>query len=276
MPVEIDRHEETATGLTGPSPVRWIVVGHLVLWLTAFALFLRFPEILALRLGSLGIAAAQVALLAIWLNFARELKSRRLFAIAGYLTLVVALQAPINWWTLAAFLTGYPFAAGVVALLGLPLTMIRMEGMRLRRFDRQQLPPPWRLQFSVFHMLWIMAFVALVFGIGQIALDPGSVSAVRVMAALGMFCVIAAVVISVPLVAAWAVLTPGPILPRLAAAVMAWLLGGLVIGSFYGTTALALRVSVPVFVVAVVLLASTLGLVRRLGYRLVWRELGQR
>ncbi len=256
--------------------MRWIVLGHLVLWLTAIALFLCFPEILVLRLGSLGIAGAQLALLTIWLNLGDELKLRRLFAVAGYLALVVALQAPMNWWAFAAFVTGYPLAAFMVAALGLPLTMIRMEGMRLRRFDRQQLPPPWRLQFSVFHILWIMAFVALVFGIGQIAQDPGSMTAVRVMAALGMFFVIAAVVISVPLVAAWAMLTPGPILPRLAAAVLGWLLGGLVIGSYYGAAAFPMLMWVLVFIVAMVLLVATLGMVRWLGYRLVWRELGQR
>ena len=48
------------------------------------------------------------------------------------------------------------------------------------------------------------------------------------------------------------------------------------IGSYYGATAFHILMWVLVFIVAMVLLASTLGMVRWLGYRLVWRELGQR
>jgi hypothetical protein len=261
------------------SPVRWIVVAHALLLSTVLALFQAFPKDLVMQVVSPAVVATQTMLLVIWLNLGGGVRTRGLLGTAGYLYLMAGLHAPAVWRMpfFLSLMIGLPLSALVIALLGLPLAMVRIEGLRLRRFGSAELPPRQRLQFNMFHLLWVMASLAVFFGLGQVAqVGSHGSGGIETIAFLVTILITAAILMSVPLACVWAVLTPGPVLPRLAVATLGWGLGGLLIAYYYQPVATVAAVPAAIAVLAVAFLLATLSLTRRFGYRVVWRAVGER
>jgi len=285
--------QAAAEGQSGklPPAVRRIVWAHVVLLLVTTAVHHVAPSALIPRTIAPAVALAQFFLLTIWLYFFSIAGLRGIAGVAIYMVgmMVILETAGLSWrergWHLVyvvpSLTAGLPCTMVFLTVLTIPLSWAQEIGLRIRRFDGVAMPAPQRLQFSVHHLLWVTLLAALLFGLAEVGKhDPMSNEPAwpaQTMAMLAMVFTSFAVFTTVPLVAVWAVLTPGPVAPRLGVVTIGWSLGGLLF--FHGSQQIinhslvsdVLRFSV--FVVTVLaLVCGTLAALRRLGYRAVWEK----
>ncbi len=92
------------------------------------------------------------------------------------------------------------------------------------------------------------------------------------LAIVAMCLVVSAIYLSIPLVAVWAVLTPGKMLPRLVTAIVGWGMGVLLVFHYMqaGGGSIEVNVSAGVTALAIPILLATLFVLRQMGYRAVW------
>ena len=167
----------------------------------------------------------------------------------------------------------------VLGVLALPLGIAEASGYQIERFSRRKLPPPRRMQFSMRYALITTACVAILFSLkglaGALEETPDSIALgiVAPIAFIGMILVLWTICLSIPLVAVWAVLTPGKILPRLATALIGWGMAVMLALHYTHTEEHLLPATVlaGVTVGAILTLLATLLVLRQMGYRAVWR-----
>ncbi len=262
------------------SPVRWVVLAHVALLATVIGLQSLIPTPSMLHWLDASLVIAQVALLLIWMTLDGRGTVRRAFGVAFVIALIQVAHSPGAriLSALPGLICFVPAMFMLVTVLALPLSFAQSTaGLQVQRFDSRNMPPPRRLQFSIRAVLLISVGVALLFGLKGIpeSLDqqPGESSqqvafalSVAAMILVGM-----AIYLSIPLVAVWAVLTPGKILPRMATALVGWSLGGLLVFHYAWTR----EQSVPlagftgITAGAIVILLATLFVLRAMRYRLV-------
>jgi hypothetical protein len=136
------------------------------------------------------------------------------------------------------------------------------------------------MQFSMRTLISVTSGVAVLFALAQIALSSrqgefaaslsGLGSLVAAVAVPSVVITCAAIVMTIPIACVWAVLSPGPVLPRLALIGVGWLLGSLLIFQVFVSERAQLGVAAGVGAVAIVVLTATLGVMRALRYRVVW------
>lgn len=261
------------------SSVRWVVLGHLVLLGGIISLLTAFPDQEVLwRLDAI-LILAQVALLMIWMTLDRDRPPGvgRALGVTVILLVVHVAHAPAvgDPGFVSSFVCSWPCVLVLLGVLALPLSMAESRGVMIMRFSPDRMPPPRRLQFSIRTVLIGAIGIAVLFSLRGL-LDllgkwPLAIGADFTLVMLVMILVIAAIYLSIPLVAVWAVLTPGPILPRLATAVVGWSLGGMLA---YHYAQLPDR-AVPLAVIgtttagAIPILLATLFALRQMGFRAV-------
>jgi hypothetical protein len=245
------------------SPVQWVVAVHTVL-LTVTILLLcgsPFNELLA-ALGA-GLMLAQAALFSIWLVLDREPSLKRRVAILLLPVLLIML----------------PLVACPIAALSLPLLMTQADGLQLRRFRPETMPLPRPMQFSLSHLVRMTFVITVLFALGQFGPSRQELYASRlgelgnVLTAIGTVIVglaCGAVVLTIPVVCVWAILTPGKVVPRLALAGTGWLLGTLLLVHLIGGLQPELVVAAAIAGVSIAVLTVTLMALRGMGYRVVW------
>ncbi len=263
------------------SPVRWIVLAHALLLGTLISMLTAFPKQNVLWLIDLSLVTAQVALLLIWLTLGgkRVSTARRMLGVTGVLALIHIAHAPavrgLQW--MSSLVCMVPGVFPLVGVLALPLAVAESSGYQIERFSRRSLPPPRRMQFSMRYILITTACVAVLFGLKGLAASleetPESIARgiVAPLALFGMILALSAIYLSIPLVAVWAFLTPGRILPRLTAAFIGWGMGVMLV-FHYAQEEGSIPTIIPasVIVCAIPILLGTLLVLRQMGYRAVW------
>ena len=255
--MELPADETLLSGESGPSPVRWLVAVHAVLLVAAICLANNLPSNTIVAAVREGIIVSQVALFLIWLVL---ISSGR-------------INAP-------QFLIGLCVCVGPVVVLALPLVLARGKGMRVRWFSSENTPPFRPLQFSMSQIMGVMSVMALLFALGQLSPANGThdasgrdvletTFAVIGTVVVGLACV--AVVLTIPLVCVWAVLSPGTVFPRLAVAFVGWLLGATLVVHVAGGALSGPGAVMGAAGMGALILLATLAVLRTLGYRAIWQ-----
>ncbi len=262
MAEETDRYSDTPAAAPGPSPVRWLVAAHVVV----LAAILSFLPVLGPETGLVclfqGVLLADGALLAIWFT----------------LGTVPPLSGFIEFLAVVMCFCLLPWTGCTMASIWFPLVVTRSRGMRLKRFTAEDMPLPRPLQFSMRQLMWSSAAAMVLFGLGQLKPSRwkfyeakwgalGAALAVYSTVIVGIACV--AIVLTIPLVCVWAMLSPGRVAPRLATAVVGWLLGGLLIFHLAGGAGSELAFGGAVCVLGIVVLTASLGALRAMHFRAV-------
>jgi len=264
------------------SPVRWVVLVHAVLLGTLISILTALPNQDVLWLLDASLVTAQVALLLIWLTSDGNRPSgvRRMLGVTSVLVTIHVVHAPAvrdpEW--IPSFVCMVPCVFLMLSVVALPLTIAELRGFLVARFSRERMPPPRRFQFSIRSAMVGALCVAVLFGLKGLvtAVDRSPESIGMGMAgglAIVAMCLVAsAIYLSIPLVAAWAVLTPGRILPRLVTAVVGWGMGVLLVFHYTqaGEGSFQVNVSASVTAGAIPILLATLFVLRQMGYRAVW------
>ncbi len=140
------------------------------------------------------------------------------------------------------------------------------------------MPEAKRLQFSLSQLMWGCAVVVVLFALAEFRPSrlefylskfggPANVFTAIALVVIGTGYIIA--ISTIPLVSVWAVLTPGRILPRLALAAAGWILGATWLLHY----ARAMRPEpVAIMCLSTSILLATLGVLRGMRYRLIWRR----
>lgn len=261
------------------SPVRWVVLAHVLLLGIVIGMRSAIPGAVVLYTVDASLVVAQVALLIIWMTLVeREGMIRRTLGSAFVVVGVFALHMPPS--VLLVAIRGVIFnVAGVfilLAILAFPLSFASTRGLQLMRFSPESMPPPQRLQFSIRTILLAAICLALLFGLrGLLDLAKTWPVAIRwdlVLITVVMFVVGATFYLSIPLVAVWATLTPGKVLPRMATALFGWALGAMLLYHYIQSGAGSSPMYVSVTIVtacAIPILLATLLVLRAMGYRFI-------
>jgi hypothetical protein len=262
------------------SPVRWVVLAHAALLLTVITLQSVIQAGNVLQWLDASLVIAQVALLMIWMTFGGPGAERRTFraAVVVGLILVAHTPGPGKLNAIPGMICLVPALFMALTILALPLLFAQSMGMQLLRFDAHAIPPALRMQFSIRAVLLLSVAAAVLFGlkgIPEMAFsqpDSAGNSAAAALAIVVMIVVALAIYLSIPLVAVWAVLTPGKILPRMATAIVGWGLGGLLVFHYTDAREGTFQLEIPVTVTAggLVILVATLLVLRAMHYRVVW------
>ncbi len=280
---------ETALGHSAPdSSIQGIVVVHAVLLVLSSLVANAWPNEPFMPVVCSAVVLSQTMLLLIWMNLSGEPTAGKVFLIAGHLLLAFVVHSlrdlamALGFHFGAGLIIGLLFLAGIwipvvafgCAIFGLPLAVARSEGLRLRHFPADDMPTPQPFQFRLAHMLWATALMAILFALGQLAeigaKSPGSIQTARAVAELATFLVGLAIVLSIPLVGVWAVLTPGSRVPRMATALFGWGLAALLIAHYNRGRPDVFFYFGPTLLVATALVLLTLARLHRLGYRVIW------
>ena len=266
------------------SRVRWIVLVHGVLLGTLITLITLAPRFDLPWQADAALVLAQVALLLIWMTLSGGRASstdRMVWTTCALLAVHIAhtpVVGSIQW--VLSLVCMVPFLFVMLGVVALPLTIAASRGFLIVRFRHEAMPKAGRLQFSVRSVVVAAVCVAVLFSLKGIVVglseSPESIilGIVTPFAAITMVLVIPGIYLSIPLVAVWAVLSPGTVVPRLAAALVAWAMGGVLVFHYLQTGDGPLRVAIPtsvagVTVGAVLILLATLFVLRAMGYRAV-------
>ncbi len=245
------------------SPVQWVVAVHVVLLIATLLMLYQSPfDDLLAALGA-GLMLSQAALFSIWLILDREPSLKRRGAVLVLPVLLIML----------------PLVACPIVVLSLPLLMTQADGLQLKRFRPETMPLPRPMQFSLSQLVRMTFVITVLFALGQFVPprremyvsefgELGNILTAIGTVIVGLAC--GAVVLTIPVVCVWAVLTPGKILPRLAIAVVGWLLGAMLLVHLIGGLQPELVVAAAIAGVSIAVLAVTLMVLRGMGYRVVW------
>ena len=218
------------------SPVRWVVLFHVVLLVTVIALQSMLLRQAAIHWLVAPVVIAQIALALIWMNLDGRMTARRTVGVAFMIAVVQLFDSPGPWLgEILGLICLVPGMFIMLTVLAIPLGIAQSWGLQLHRFEPSEMPPPRRMQFSIRGALILSVVVAVLFGLKGVVSDLGTpaestgMSIAGALALVVMILIVTTIFLSIPLVAVWAVLTPGPILPRLATAIVGWSLGGLLL-----------------------------------------------
>jgi hypothetical protein len=252
-----------ATDEGRPSPVRWVVAAHAVLFTVVLCSAWYLPISWVPMVLVAGVGFAQAGLLSIWLVLGRGPSAKRLVLVALLPVLLVTL----------------PVVAFPMIFLSLPFIMMQSEGMQVRRVAFGSLPPPRAFQFSMRQLTGAMIIVAVLFGLGQFVPpsreelfaarlgELGGLFSAMGIAVVGLTC--AAIVLTIPVVCVWAVLVPGRVLPRFGVAAFGWSLGAVLAFHLAGGAWQGAAAGVAIAGVSAVVLTVTLYCLRIMGYRMI-------
>ncbi len=262
------------------SPVRWVVLVHALLLVGVVGLEWRFIRNHVLLLVDASLVIAQIGLVLIWMTLNGKATMRRTLGAACVVVLIQLVHTVPSGIVTRGILCTVLSLFIMLTVLALPLSIAQWRGLQLRRFDCSNMPSPRHLQFSIRSVLVTSVGVALLFGLKGIPemLDrwPGSTgnSFGAALAILAMGLVGSAIYLSVPLVAVWAMLTPGKVLPRLALAVVGWALGAALVFHYMqgGDGASPLIVVATATAGGIAILLATLLVMRAMRYRVVWLD----
>jgi hypothetical protein len=261
------------------SPVRWVVLFHAVLLATAIALQSMVPRQAAIDWLVAPVAIAQIALALIWMNLDGRMTARRTVGVAFVIAVVQLLDSPgPRPEALLGLICLVPGLFIMLTVLSIPLGIAHSLGLQLHRFEPGNMPPPRRMQFSIRAALIASVVVAVLFGLKGVVsnlgttAEPIGMSIGGALALVVMILVVVTIYLSIPLVAVWAVLTPGPILPRLATAIVGWSLAGLLLLHYMQPGEGSLQFTFPSATTAgaIPIVIATLLVLRQMGYRAVW------
>jgi hypothetical protein len=260
--------------------VRWVVRAHAILLATTISLTFCYPGVEAILLFDASVVLAQFALLTIWLTLTGQPTLGRTAVVAVYPLLCAAAHDPSKWsiGALLGMVFGLPCTLVGVIILTFPLSMARSLGLVLQRFTAEAMPLPRRLQFSIRVLLGVMVGVAVLFGLSQYSLmtlsNPGPKENPGAFAlAVGLvFVTFNVILLSIPLVCVWVVLTPGQALPRLGTALVGWMLSGVLMVPYMSGAPVSFSIPLGALSGGAAVLIVTLAVLRRLGYRVVWEK----
>jgi len=263
------------------SPVRWVVLLHALLLGSLIALMTLKPGLDVLWQVDFSLVLAQVSLVLIWmaLSDGQPMSRDRMVGATCVLLAIYLAHTPAVGdpeWMFTAVCVG-PCIFLLIGVAALPLSVAASKGLLIARFRPEAMPPSRKLQISIRGLLWISAGIAVLFGLGEFSLTTGRQTGEsgagigEALATLVVILVISTIYLSVPLVATWAILSPGKILPRLVVSVIAWAMGGMLMFHYTrigeGLPQLGTADSVTAGVILILL--STLLVLRRMGYRAV-------
>ena len=263
------------------SPVRWVVLVHGLLLGTLVAAMAVFPNQGVLRLLDASLVTAQIALLLIWMTLDghRPPGVGRTLGVTSVIILMQAIHAIAirDRSGMESLVCMVPCVFVMLGVLALPLSVAHSRGFRVVRLSCESMPPSRRLQFSIRSAMVAAVCVAVLFGLkgpwAALGKSPESIGLgiAGTVAIVVMVLVGCAIFLSIPLVAVWAVLTPGRMLPRLVTASVGWEMGGMLIFHYTqtGEGSLELAISAASTAGGTLILLATLFVLRQMGYRAV-------
>jgi len=251
-------------GESAPLSVQRLVAVHVLLLVGAVWFAWSYPALEFSMVLVSGVGFAQAALIAIWLVLGRGPSAKRVIAISLFLGLLVLL----------------PQIVCPIAILSFPLIMSQSDGLHLRRFTPESMPPARPLQFSMWQLIRLTLVMAILFSLAQFGPrdrrelvnanlgEIGAVLSVIGVVVVGITCGV--IGLTIPIVCVWAVLLPGRVLPRLAISVVGWALGVALMFHFAGGVYNGLVLAVVIAAFSTVLLILSLVAMRWMGYRAIW------
>ncbi len=255
------------------SPLCWVIVTHAVLFLTVLVLWSAYPVSDVLRTLDGSLVIAQLALIGIWTTLsAREAGSpfSPELIVPAMVTMMLVLPA-MAFLMFHAILVGSPMWISPPIFANVLLMSLRSRGWQLKRFDCETMPPPREFQFSIRSTLLAMAFVSAIFALAAISsLFRNRQDEFSLVAILLEVAIASVVYGSAPVTAIWATLTPGRLLPRLAAAGFALGLVALLLSHDAEERAAVQIIGVPVLAGSLCVFVTTLFVLRVMRYRVVW------
>lgn len=261
------------------SPVRWVVLGHVVLLATVIALQSMVLRRAAIDWLVAPVVIAQVALALIWMNLDGRMTARRTVGVAFVIAVVQLLDSPgPRPEAILGLICLVPGAFIMLTVLSIPLGIAQSWGLQLHRFEPNEMPPPRRMQFSIRGALILSVVVAVLFGLKGVVSNLGApdesigMGIGGVLALVVMILVVVTIYLSIPLVAVWAVLTPGKILPRLATAIVGWALAGMLVFHYMQPGKGSPQFTFPIGTTAgaIPIVIATLLVLRWMRFRAVW------
>ena len=180
-----------------------------------------------------------------------------------------------SWGVLALLFAAAPWLLCPIGMFVIPILVAQLEDRRLTRF-----PPSGSLrvrpfQFSIRQLVVVMCGVGLLFGLAQTSptggLHDGSPAntlrlALGLMGSALIALTVGILVMTIPLASAWAVLSPGRVLPRLSTCVLSWILGAALLWHLHDGWLLD---GLAIVGANVVFLLASLGVLRMLGVRFI-------
>lgn len=257
------------------SPIRWVVAVHAGLLAGVIALNRALPGSVVTSLLDASVIIAQMALLVLWITLDETSTIFRFIGVAAIASgMALAHLMPFGAVD-SGILCIVPAVFILLNILSLPTLLIGQAGLVIRRFRLHRLPPARRLQFSIRSVLVASITLAFLFGLGNLPhsssetgepypFDPIS---------LVLLLVMLVAILCIPAAAVWVVLRPGRILPRLAIALFASGLAGVLVFHFnqrLGISAQGLLIPTLATAGGLIILVATLLTLRGMGYRAVW------